>query len=219
MKAIFVLFIIMMWQGPLFAFEKDKEVQMMGSKERLTEEEGKLLLRIARETIRTRLFGGKVDMPHDLPQSLKEKKGTFVTLTIEGRLRGCIGHILPTEPLVEGVVENAINAAFRDPRFPPLSKEEFERIRIEVSVLTTPKKLAYKDYKDLLKALRPNMDGVIIRKGINQATFLPQVWEQLPSKEEFLTHLCIKAGLSPEEWKKGTLEVETYQVQAFHEEE
>lgn len=209
--------VVFVWQGLCFSEVPKKEAQAMDLKGTLTEEEGKILLKVARETIRAKLFGGSPNLPLDIPKSLREKKGTFVTITIGGRLRGCIGHILPMEALIEGVKENAINAAFRDPRFPPLSKEEFDKIEIEVSVLTTPKRLEYQGPKDLLEKLRPNVDGVIIKKGMHQATFLPQVWEQLPSKEEFLSHLCMKAGLSPDEWKKGNLEVETYQVQAFHE--
>ncbi|MFN3533967.1 MAG: AmmeMemoRadiSam system protein A [Desulfatiglandales bacterium] len=195
----------------------EKEGLGMEKRELLSEEEGRLLLRIARETIKQRLFAERAQIPSEIPPTLRQKKGTFVTITIGGHLRGCIGHILPVEDIIDGVKENAINAAFRDPRFPPLSREEFDKIQIEVSVLTTPKRLEYKGPKDLLEKLRPNVDGVIIKKGTHQATFLPQVWEQLPQKEEFLSHLCMKAGLSPDEWKKGTLEVETYQVQAFHE--
>ena len=114
---------------------------------------------------------------------------------------------------------NAINAAFRDPRFPPLSRDELNRIKIEVSILTNPRPLEYKDAQDLLAKLRPGIDGVIIKKGFHEATFLPQVWEQLPRKEDFLTHLCLKAGLDGDAWRRGDLEVSTYQVQAFEEEE
>jgi len=184
----------------------------------LTESEGRLLIQVARDAIKAKLFGLQFQFPEGVPLTLKEKRGTFVTITIGGQLRGCIGHILPVTSIIEGVRENAINAAFRDPRFPPLSREEFDRIKIEVSVLTFPTPLKYKDHQDLLNKLRPNVDGVIIKKGFHQATFLPQVWEQLPEKKEFLTHLCLKAGLEPDAWKQGGLEVQTYQVQAFHEE-
>jgi AmmeMemoRadiSam system protein A len=193
----------------------------MNAKDQLTEEEGHYLLKVARKTIEQTLFKSKeAGGPEAAPVSAKfsEPRGTFVTLTIEHGLRGCIGHIIPQESLLEGVKENAINAAFRDPRFPPLSKKEFENIRVEVSILTEPKDLPYQDAADLLKKIRPNLDGLIIKKGYRQATFLPQVWEQLPDVKEFLSHLCMKAGLDAEEWKKGTLEVQTYQVQAFEEE-
>ena len=186
----------------------------------LSEDEGKHLLGIARETIKNRLYNlqePKIDWK-DTPEIFQRRLGTFVTINIEGYLRGCIGHIIPREPLVEGIKENAINAAFRDPRFPPLTREEFDRIEIEISILTSPKELSYADHRDLLKKLRPGIDGLIIKKGPYEATFLPQVWEQLPSKEEFLSHLCLKAGLSAESWKTEKLQVSTYQVQAFEEE-
>ncbi len=192
-----------------------KEVDPM---EELSSQEGRILLKLARNTIKKALFGKEEKVSETYPEKLTKKRGAFVTLTIKGKLRGCIGHIIPSVPLVESVKENAINAAFKDPRFPPLSKTEFDEIKIEVSVLTEPKKLEYKGYQDLLSKLRPHIDGVIIKKGFHQATFLPQVWEQLPQKEEFLSHLCMKAGLPANEWKKGELEVLTYQVQAFEEE-
>ena len=186
---------------------------------RLTEEEGRYLLRVARKTIEERLFGGREEERTGRIDSpiYSERRGTFVTLTIDGSLRGCIGHIIPRESLIEGVRINAINAAFEDPRFRPVSVKEWERVKIEVSILTDPKPLPYRDADDLLKKLRAGVDGVIIKKGFRQATFLPQVWEQLPKKEEFLTHLCVKAGLNGSEWKKEMLEVYTYQVQAFEE--
>jgi len=188
---------------------------------KLKEEEGRYLLGVARRTIQQELFHEKAPAaePADsnLPAVFGERRGTFVTLTIDGNLRGCIGHIIPQESLIEGIRVNAINAAFRDPRFSPLSREEWKRIHIEVSILTDPKPLEYSDGKDLLQKLRPGIDGVILKKGMHQATFLPQVWEQLPVKEEFLSHLCLKAGLKAAAWKKGDLEISTYQVQAFEE--
>ncbi len=187
----------------------------------LSENEGKGLLKVARETIESKLFKSKepqIDW-NSMPDIYKHKLGTFVTITIEDNLRGCIGHIIPRETLIEGIKINAVNAAFKDPRFLPLTKDEFENIEIEVSVLTPPERLSYTDAEDLLKKLRPGVDGVIIKKEFNESTFLPQVWEQLPDKKEFLAHLCLKAGLSPNEWQAGKLQVSTYQVQAFKEEE
>ena len=191
----------------------------MNETARLTKEQGKYLLQVARKTIERALFNRKEEGPEDknLPAIFHERRGTFVTLTEDGNLRGCIGHIIPQESIIEGVRVNAINAAFRDPRFRPLSPKEWDKVKIEVSILTDPKPLEYKDAKDLLEKLRPGIDGVIIKKGFHQATFLPQVWEQLPRKEDFLTHLCLKAGLGPDAWKRGDLEVSTYQVQAFEE--
>ena len=187
---------------------------------RITQEEGARLISLARETIEARLTGEKTQ-PGDseaFPDKFKKKRGTFVTLTLDGGLRGCIGHIIPQESIVEGVRENAVNAAFRDPRFPPLAPKEWDRVRVEVSVLTDPRPLPYDGAEDLLQKLRPGVDGVILRKGLHQATFLPQVWDQLPRKEDFLTHLCLKAGLDGDAWRREPLEVSTYQVQAFEEE-
>ena len=191
----------------------------MTEKDRLTEEQGKYLLDLVRRTIEQRLFGRKEPKKSDadFPAIFNAHRGTFVTLTIQGGLRGCIGHITPQETLLEGIKVNAINAAFRDPRFRPLNRNEWKNVKIEISILTDPKPLSYAGANDLLKKLRPDVDGVILKKGYHQSTFLPQVWEQLPKKEEFLTHLCLKAGLDGDEWRKGELEVSTYQVQAFEE--
>ncbi len=186
----------------------------------LTKEQGEFLLKVARNAIESELFGnGLKRIPLDkVPKIFRKPGAVFVTLTKHGQLRGCIGHIIAHEPLIRSVEDNAIAAAFEDPRFFPLRRDEFKDIKIEVSVLTEPKLLEYKDTKDLLNKLRPGIDGIIIKKGPYTATFLPQVWEQLPDKQVFLSHLCMKAGLPSDEWQKGDLEVFTYQVQAFEEE-
>jgi AmmeMemoRadiSam system protein A len=148
------------------------------------------------------------------PDPLLAKKGaSFVTLTIDGRLRGCIGSVEAHRPLFEDVASNAIHAAFFDPRFEPLSPEEFNIVAIEVSVLTEPKPLAYAGAGDLLTKLRPGVDGVILGRGARRATFLPQVWEELPKKEAFLGHLCAKAGLASDCWQKSGIEISVYQVE------
>jgi len=202
--------------------EKKKHIKetTMTDKNKLTEDEGHYLLSVARKTIEQRLSSQNEQTQSDADLSSKflEQRGTFVTLTTGGALRGCIGHIIPQESLIEGIRVNAINAAFQDPRFPPLTGEEWEKVKVEISILTEPKPLAYTDAQDLLQKLRPEIDGVIIRKGYHQSTFLPQVWDQLPQKEEFLSQLCRKAGLGSDAWKQGDLEVSTYQVQAFEEE-
>jgi AmmeMemoRadiSam system protein A len=191
----------------------------MGTADMLSEDEGNYLLSLARTTIRNSL--NNVELPQidwkDLPEKFQQPMGTFVTITIGGSLRGCIGHIIPRETVIEGIRENAVNAAFRDPRFTPLTEAEFERVAIEISILTAPRELSYTDAEDLLNKLRPGVDGVIIKKGYYEATFLPQVWEQLPDKEQFLSQLCMKAGLSHDSWRKERLQVSTYQVQAFEE--
>ncbi len=198
---------------------RQKEGAIMEEVKTLTEEQGRYLIKVARKTIENVLLGRTEKEPEDknLPGVFHERRGTFVTITEDGNLRGCIGHIIPRESIIEGVRVNAINAAFRDPRFRPLSPDELDKIKIEVSILTEPKPLKYKDAQDLLDKLRPGIDGVIIKKGFHEATFLPQVWEQLPGKEDFLTHLCLKAGLDGDAWRRGDLEVSTYQVQAFEE--
>ncbi len=198
---------------------KKQEEMKMSEKGKLSKEEGEYLLSLARKTIEARLFARDSQPDKDQEnEKYHEKRGTFVTLTINDNLRGCIGHIIPQESLKEGIRINAINAAFQDPRFPPLSREEWKHVRVEISILTEPLLLKYSDADDLLRKLRPGIDGVIIKKGYQDATFLPQVWDQLPDKEQFLRHLCMKAGLSGSEWKKGDLTVYTYQVQAFEEE-
>jgi len=178
----------------------------------MKKEEEKFLLEIARKSIEDSMQKN-VEPVSDY---VKEKSGVFVTLTKDGELRGCIGHIEPIMPMYEAVIECAYSAAYRDPRFPPVTEEEFKEIHMEISILTPPVNLDYKDGDDLLNKLS-NEDGVIIRKGMAQSTFLPQVWEQLPEKEEFLGHLCMKAGLAPDEWKDGKLEVQIYHVVKFEE--
>jgi AmmeMemoRadiSam system protein B/AmmeMemoRadiSam system protein A len=188
-----------------------------------SDEQGQILVRLARNTIREKLglSVANSDTPaHSLGDSaFTAQCGTFVTLKIDGQLRGCIGNLTSSESVLEGVKQNAINAAFHDPRFSPLSSDELDQTVIEVSILTAPQPLEYQDSQDLIKKLRVNVDGVIIRKSHTSATFLPQVWEQLPRPEDFLDHLCLKAGLSSDAWKKSRLEVLTYQVQYFEEKE
>ncbi len=185
---------------------------------KLTEKQGSILLKIARAAIGKKL-GEALSPPQENDPVLDEAGGTFVTLKIDNRLRGCIGNIEPVRSLRDGVRDNALNAAFEDYRFSPLSREEFDEVEISLSVLTPASRLSYTDSKDLLKKLRPGVDGVILRHGVRSATFLPQVWEQLPETEQFLSHLCQKAGLSKECWKGGEVEVYIYQVQSFTENE
>jgi AmmeMemoRadiSam system protein A len=189
----------------------------------LPPEKGQVLVQLARSTLMEK-FGLQLEavqaerMRSALSDaSFQTRCGTFVTLKHKGQLRGCIGNLSASDPLAEGVRRNAVNAAFHDPRFSPLTETELEQIEIEVSVLSEPRPLAFSGSEDLLGKLRPNVDGVIIRQGYASATFLPQVWEQLPRKEDFLGHLCLKAGLPRDAWKRGRLEVSTYQVQYFEE--
>ncbi len=196
---------------------------MTSAHEAITRDQGQALVRLARKTLMER-FGRKTDPKQDsqLGEALKAPVlqahcGTFVTLKLGGSLRGCIGSLTGSEPLVDGVRSHAVDAAFNDPRFRPLGAKDLDRVDIEVSVLSEPQPLTYADADDLIAKLHPGLDGVIVRKGIAQATFLPQVWEQLPEAEDFLTHLCIKAGMGGDAWRHTHLEVEVYRVQSFEE--
>jgi AmmeMemoRadiSam system protein B/AmmeMemoRadiSam system protein A len=186
-------------------------------KESISIQDKKVLLRLARSAIEAKLVKDvRVEMPEPSP-ILKEDRGCFVTLHKYGQLRGCIGTIEPAYPLVECVEKNAQNAAFRDPRFPCLSAEELPEINIEVSVLSVPERLRFRDGDDLKRQLRPNIHGVIISRGMHRSTFLPQVWEQLPDKEQFLEHLCLKGGMPANAWKDHATSVEVYQAEVFGE--
>ena len=192
------------------------------SEKNLTAEQGQVLVHLARATIAARLgvagvTDGRMGASELKVPVFQERRGTFVTLKIKNQLRGCMGCLTPSETILEGVQRNAVNAAFNDPRFPALTAAELEQAEIEISILTEPQKLEYSGPADLLKKLRPGIDGVIISKGPARATFLPQVWEQLPRTEDFLVHLCCKACLSPNAWQSGELDIATYQVQYFHE--
>jgi len=187
----------------------------------MSEDEGRLLLKLARKSIVQEFDNNKDELFSTIPESsqdiLSQNRGVFVTLYRNGGLRGCIGIIEPVKSLYEGVIDNAKLAAFHDTRFKPLSFEELKDIKIEVSILTCPEKLEYKGGRDLIGKIRPDIDGVIIRKNSCSATFLPQVWKQLKNPENFLRQLCMKAGLPQDEWKTGDLIVSTYQVQFFEE--
>lgn len=178
----------------------------------------KYLLAVARNSI-----AEKLDLPQKVvkvPVSdglLSKKRGVFVTLEIDGKLRGCIGNIMPVYPLLEAVKNNAKSAAFEDPRFMPLTASEFPHVEIEISVLTVPRELEYDGANDLLAKITPGKDGVVIKKSFYEATYLPQVWDDLKDKEDFLSSLCVKAGIDAGEWRKGDLGVELYQVEMFKE--
>lgn len=179
--------------------------------------ERNILLKIARAAIESPLSGKDQSevLPEDLPPTLKKRGASFVTLTINGNLRGCIGNLTAVQPLYQDVAENAVSAAFNDPRFPPLSKEELSQITIEISVLSQPVSFHYGATAELVSYLQKNKPGLILQKGFHQATFLPQVWEDLPAPADFLAHLCLKAGLTADEWQKGQLRVFTYTVENF----
>ena len=188
---------------------------------KLSGEEQKLLLKTARNAIRQEL-----DKEEKLPlvmdeysPKLQEKGACFITIKKNGVLRGCVGSIEAVHPLIQDVQERAVAAAFQDYRFPSLTLPELDEISIEISRLTQPRKLTYEDGEDLIAKLRPRIDGVILRHQTRRATFLPQVWEQLPNPELFLNRLCAKMGLDQSIWRSTKLQVETYQVEKFREED
>jgi len=185
----------------------------------LSATERTILLTTARDAI-TRAANHQALTPpshQGVPSALLQEGASFVTLTIDGDLRGCIGALEAYQPLLDDVWEHAIAAAMEDYRFRPVQPYELSRIRIEISRLTAPVKLDYKGSDDLLSKLQPNVDGVILREGRHRATFLPQVWEKLPRPEDFLTHLCLKMGAPGDYWQIKVLEVSTYRVEEFHE--
>lgn len=188
--------------------------------EKLTLEEQKMLLRLAREAMERGVSGEELpdlDLTA-LPPALREEGSSFVTLTSGGLLRGCIGALDAYQPLAEDVRVHAIAAALKDPRFPPVREDELSGVQIEISRLTRPIPLEYQDAEHLLSQLRPHVDGVILHDNSQRrATFLPQVWEKIPDPAQFLDNLCYKMGMEPDLWRYQHFEVLTYQAEEFHE--
>lgn len=187
--------------------------------EALTEQEKKYLLQIARQALQQAVDQSRpaARVLQSSSARLQKPGASFVTLTLNGSLRGCIGALEAYQPLIDDVREHAMAAATQDYRFPPVTPQELAGIRIEVSRLTQPVPLEYSDAEDLLKKIRPQIDGVVIRDGIRRATFLPQVWEKIPDPAEFLEHLCLKMGVAPDLWRHKHLEILVYQVEEFRE--
>lgn len=153
----------------------------------------------------------------DIQQSLRERGACYVTLTLDGALRGCIGSVDAWRSLKDDVSANARSAAFHDPRFTPLACDEFDLIRIEVDVLSPPTRLIVHSDSSAQEALRPGIDGVILDAGHRRGTFLPQVWHRLPDPGEFLAHLKRKAGLSATEAWDADWRLSRYTVTSFAE--
>ncbi len=179
-------------------------------------EQRREMLEIAAQSIR---YGLQYDAPpridiSGLDPALQAPRASFVTLKEQGRLRGCIGSLVAYRPLALDVNDNAFNAAFRDPRFPPLSADELPLIDIHISVLSPPEPMHFVDEADLLAQIRPGVDGLILEDRGQRGTFLPSVWEELPDPVEFLRHLKLKAGLPPD-WWSDTLKVERYTTEEF----
>lgn len=181
----------------------------------------KYLLHLAREAIVAAVAGKPHPAadPAQLSPALTAPGTSFITLTKFGDLRGCIGGLWPQHPLYEDVQIHAAQSALNDYRFPPVSPTEVPLIEVEISVLTEPQPLAYASPQHLLQLLRPEVDGVILTHGQRRATFLPQVWENVPQAEVFLSMLCEKMGVPADTWRHIKLEVQIYQVEKFTETE
>jgi len=174
------------------------------------EEAGRTLIGMARAAIGARLVSREAPKPGGAAW-LAQPGATFVTLTREGRLRGCIGSLSPHRPLGEDVMANARAAAVGDPRFPPMTSAEWPETQTEVSLLSPARPIRFADEEDLIARIVPGEDGLILEAGGRRGTFLPQVWETLPDKHQFLTQLKLKAGL-PADFRLGRCRVLRYRV-------
>jgi AmmeMemoRadiSam system protein A len=185
----------------------------------LSSDDRAFLLRLARESVCA--SAARDPLPNPNLESLSAKFRTpgacFVTLHKGGQLRGCTGVLVARAPLALEVIHSAAQTALYDPRFDAVVPHEVPEIAIEISVLTPPAILAYKDSEELVKLVRPGIDGVTLSIGGNRATFLPQVWERVPEPREFLSMLCEKMGLPRRTWQVRLLDVEIYQVEEFAE--
>jgi AmmeMemoRadiSam system protein A len=186
-------------------------MELMSLKNKYNPEDCKVLLKWAKASIQHGLETGRPIAPNlpDFPTKLTEQRATFVTLEKIQQLRGCIGMLQATRPLVEDIANNAFAAAFKDPRFPALKKQELEYLDIHISILSPSESLTFSSEQDLLAQLRPGLDGLILEEGSKRGTFLPTVWESLSEPKEFLTHLKQKAGL-PENYWSDTLKIQRY---------
>lgn len=171
----------------------------------------RVLLELARGSLDRAVRGARAEAPDPatLPAPLHPPGACFVTLTKDGALRGCIGSLEPHRPLWQDAMANAAAAGLRDPRFAPVVADELALLALAISVLTPREPVAAPSREELLAALRPEIDGLVLIEGARRATFLPKVWEQLPEPERFLGHLMIKAGLPARYWSP-TVRFERY---------
>jgi AmmeMemoRadiSam system protein A len=176
-----------------------------------------LLLRIAHEAVEQTAHDRPLTAPaiSSIPAELREPRACFVTLQEKGELRGCIGTLVAEKPLYQAVAVAASEAASHDTRFSPVTADEAKRLHVEISVLTPSKPLAFSSPDDLLKKLQPHVDGVVLHVGNLEATFLPQVWEDIPDKKTFLSKLSEKAGASRDAWQGKNVSVDIYHVESF----
>jgi AmmeMemoRadiSam system protein A len=173
------------------------------------------LLRVAREAIRVGFGGTRLSIrAADYSAPLQRLGASFVTLHVQGQLRGCIGSIDARRPLVADVARNAYAAAFEDERFAPMDDAGFAALAIHLSLLSAPEPLRFSSEADLVAQLRPHVDGLVLQEGRRHATFLPSVWEQVPEAVEFLRHLKLKAGLPGGYWSPS-LRIQRYRVESI----
>jgi AmmeMemoRadiSam system protein A len=187
-----------------------------GSSPELDEASGRALLEVARASLAHGVTHGRA-LPvaaERYPESLRALGACFVTLRRAGALRGCIGSLEATRPLIEDDAGNAFAAGFRDPRFAPLGAAELEELEVHVAVLGAPVPLPCASEDELLAELRPGIDGLVLREGARRSTFLPAVWESLPEPAAFLRELRRKAGLPPRHWSPA-MRFWRYTVQEF----
>jgi AmmeMemoRadiSam system protein A len=189
---------------------------MSSTTDTLSQANRALLLDVARRSIEHGLqYQAPLTVnPSDYPETLRPLRATFITLEIDGRLRGCIGTLEARSPLVQDVAEHAFSAAFEDPRFMPLRQEELPHLDIHISILSPPEPMEFSSEDDLLARLQPGVDGLIIRFGQRRATFLPSVWESLSEPYVFLAQLKQKAGLPLDFWSPE-LKAERYTTESF----
>ncbi|MBW3015032.1 AmmeMemoRadiSam system protein A [Candidatus Woesearchaeota archaeon] len=179
---------------------------------------GELLISLARDAIKAHFSNEKLKISEELKSEFSDKQGVFVTLTIDGELRGCIGFIEAIYPLYESVIKAAESAAFSDPRFKPLNEAEFKRLKVEVSVLTKPELIAVGKPEDYVKKIKVGRDGLIVEKGMYKGLLLPQVATEYNwDSKEFLEYTCQKAGLNKDAWKKPGVKVYRFECEIFHE--
>ena len=187
--------------------------------QKLSAEDGKYLVTEARKCLESRLSGKDYKIK-DTRACLDMMRGIFVTLHTypDHCLRGCIGFIEPVYTLRKGLKSAAISAATGDPRFPEVTREELDQLIIEISILTHPEPILHATPKDLLSKITPKKDGLILTNGNDRGLFLPQVWEDLPDKIQFLENLCLKAGiLEKDAWQYHDTEISRFHVQIFKE--
>ena len=189
------------------------------ARDRLNPSETDLLLRLARTTLVNIVVGGAMPRPDpsSLSSRLTERRSCFATLRNRGELRGCVGNLVASKPLFEAVMDSISGAARRDSRFHPVTADELENIRIELSILSEPVVLKSESPDALLGMLQPGRHGVLLRIGDRTSTFLPKVWDDIPDREEFLSRLCAKAGFEPLAWRGKNAILSVYEAEVIEE--